>query len=370
MEFPRRALAATALCATFLTACGTPAAEDAPTSQETGAAGTTSSAEASASPSEQSLEGTELTVVTHDSFAVPEDLLNGFEEETGMSVEIVQPGDGGALVNQLVLTKDSPLGDVVFGIDNTFATRAMDEGVIEPYNSEALPAESSQFSLDGLTSVDFGDVCINADLTWFEKKGQPVPTTLEDLADPAYKDLLVVTNPASSSPGLAFLLATISAEGEGWKDYWTQLKDNGVKVAQDWSEAYYSDFTAAADNGERPLVLSYATSPAFTMDEEGTASTTAALLGTCFRQIEYAGVIEGADNPEGAKAFIDFLISPEVQASIPENMYMYPVDSSVELPAEWQQFAPLSPHPLEVTPEDIDAHREQWIQEWTDTVLQ
>ncbi len=312
---------------------------------------------------------TELTVVTHDSFAIPEELQTRFAEESGLDVTYVAPGDGGALVNQLILTKDSPLGDVVYGIDNSFSSRAVAEGVIADYDSPALPDDASQFDTEALVPIDFGDVCINADTTWFEDNSIPVPTTLDDLTEPEYEDLLVVSNPASSSPGLSFLLATIATKGEdGYLDYWGQLVDNGVSVVQGWSDAYYTEFSGADGEGPRPLVVSYATSPAYTVTEDGTESTTEALLDTCFRQVEYAGVIEGAQNVEGAQQFIDFLLSDDVQASIPENMFMYPV-TGVDLPQEWADFAPLSEDPLSLDPEQISENRDTWIQDWTAQVI-
>ena len=308
-----------------------------------------------------------LTVVTHDSFTLPDALLADFAEKTGYDVTYVAPAAAGSLVNQLVLTKDSPLGDVVYGIDTTFASRAASEGVLVDYTSEALPASAEEFAAPHLTPIDFGDVCINADTGWFEAKGLALPQTLDDLTDPAYRDLLVVTNPASSAPGLSFLLATIGAKGEdGWLDYWRALKDNGVKIASGWTEAYSTDFSGADGKGPRPLVLSYATSPAYTVD--GDSSTTQALLGTCFRSVEYAGVLNGAANEEGARQFIDFLLSPEVQAAVPENLYMYPVDTGVDLPPDWARFAPLPESPIDVPAETIGANRDAWIREWTEAI--
>ncbi|GHH79934.1 thiamine ABC transporter substrate-binding protein [Promicromonospora soli] len=310
-----------------------------------------------------------VTLVTHDSWALDEKLIDRFEQESGMTVEVSAAGDAGTLVNQLVLTKDAPLGDAVFGIDNTFASRALEAGVLEEYTPAALPDGAEQVG-GALTPVDQGDVCVNADEAWFEKSGLEVPTTLEDLADPQYRDLLVVTNPATSSPGLAFLVATIGAFGEdGFEDYWTSLVDNGVKVADSWEDAYYVDFSGAGEGGERPLALSYATSPAFTVSKDGSESTTSALLETCFRQVEYAGVLAGSDNPEGAQALVDFLLTQDVQAALPESMYMYPADSSVQLPEDWQKFAPQADAPFEVEPAEVSEHRDEWIERWTETVV-
>jgi thiamine transport system substrate-binding protein len=314
-----------------------------------------------------------VVLVTHDSFNVSEDVLAAFEKESGLTVKQVAPGDGGALVNQLVLTKDSPLGDVVFGIDNSFATRAIDEGVLEPYAPAGLADSAAQYAIgDGgeLTPIDFGDVCINVDHAWFGNTGVAEPKTLDDLTRPEYKDLLVVTNPATSSPGLSFLLATVGAYGEdGWVDYWAKLKANGVKVVDGWSDAYSVDFSGAEGNGPRPIVLSYATSPAFTVSEDGTSTRTGALLDTCFRQVEYAGVLAGAENPEGAKKLVDFLVSDAFQADVADSMYMYPANTDITLPEGWVEFAPLSPQPIEVAPADITAHRDEWIKAWTSTVI-
>ncbi len=320
--------------------------------------------------------GGTVTLVTHDSFGVSEGVLASFEEETGYTVEQVAPGDAGTLVNQLVLTKDSPLGDVVYGVDNTFASRAVEAGVFEPYQPEDLDPSAARYAtgeydVEGaLTPVDVGDVCLNVDTAWFEEAGVPAPVTLEDVTEPEYADLTVVTNPATSSPGLAFLLATVGAFGtDGWQGYWERLRDNGVKVVDSWEDAYYVDFSGAGEGGTRPIALSYSTSPAFTVTEDGTETTTAALLETCFRQVEYAGVLAGTDNPEGARALVDFLASAEFQADIPGQMYMYPADETVELPAEWQQFAPLAEDPFEVPPGEVAEHRDEWIEQWTTTVI-
>lgn len=346
-------IAVAALAALGLAACGGPAPEAGPGSGPATTPGT-----------QAPTESKTLTVVTHDSFALPEDLLKKFADETGYEVTYVAPGEGTSLVNQLILTKDSPLGDVVFGIDSTLASRALREGVVVPHVADAKVIDG--LAAEGLTPVDFGDVCVNADSAWFAANDVPVPTTLDDLTAPAYKELFVVPSPTSSSPGQSFLLATIGAKGDGWVDYWKALEDNGVKLAAGWSDAYYTDFSGADGKGPRPLVLSYATSPAYTVD--GGASTTEALLGTCIRQVEYAGVLAGAQNEVGAAKFIDFLLTPEVQATIPENMYMYPALDGVALPDEWAKFAPLSDEPIAIDGAQIDTGLEDWLRTWAEQI--
>lgn len=313
-----------------------------------------------------------VTLVTHDSFALSDGILDDFTAQTGITVKVVQQGDAGALVNQLVLTKDAPLGDATFGIDNTFASRAVDEGVVVPYTS-TVPAAADAANHaggEGLTAIDYGDVCINVDHAWFTKHDLAEPVSLDDLTKPAYKDLLVVPNAVTSSPGFAFLLATIGAKGEdSWQAYWEALKKNGLKVADGWSDAYFTDFSGGGGDGPRPIVLSYASSPPATIPKDGGDATTGALLDTCFRQTEYAGVLAGAKNPDGAGKLIDFLLSDEVQADIPGSMYMYPVSQAVAIPADWQKYAPLATTPFDVAPAEITANREAWLADWSQTVI-
>jgi len=315
---------------------------------------------------------TTVDVVVHDSFGITDEATAAFEEQSGYTLNIITTGDGGALANKLVLTKESPLGDVAFGIDNSFASRAVDEGVFEPYTSPALPEGAGDLAVDDtgtLTPVDYGDVCLNVDTGWFDEAGIEAPETLEDLADPQYADLTVVTNPATSTPGLSFLFATIGHFGtDGYLDYWSSLTDNGLKVVDGWEDAYYTDFSASGE-GDRPVVLSYASSPAYTVSDDGTSSTTAALLDTCFRQVEYAGVLANGDNPEGAQAFVDFLLGDQFQSDIPETMYVFPVSPDATIPAEWETFAPVPTSPIALDPAEISANRDTWIKDWTAQVV-
>ncbi|MFZ1286655.1 MAG: thiamine ABC transporter substrate-binding protein, partial [Candidatus Phosphoribacter sp.] len=237
--------------------------------------------------------------------------------------------------------------------------------------SPALPSGAATHALTGpaaakLAPIDYGDVCVNVDLGWFAAKSLPPPTTLDDLIQPAYRGLFVTPGATTSSPGLAFLLATIGAKGEGWQDYWRALMANDTKLTSGWSDAYAVDFSGGEGKGSRPIVLSYASSPPFTIPQGAAAPTTKALLDTCFRQVEYAGVLVGARNPEGARAFVQFMLSAQVQASIPDAMYMFPVDPAVQLPADWARWAAVSPRPFTVAPEQIAAQRDTWLRQWSE----
>ncbi|MGO4256585.1 thiamine ABC transporter substrate-binding protein [Marmoricola sp. RAF53] len=316
--------------------------------------------------------GKVLTIATHDSWGMDKKVLADFTAKTGITVKFLKNGDAGTLTNKLVLTKDRPVADGVFGIDNTFASRAIDEGVLDKYVPRVRTGDAGRFDLTGdeagyLTPVDYGDVCVNVDDTWFARKGITPPKTLDDLTKPAYKGLFVTPGATSSSPGLAFLLATVGAYGEdGWQDYWKKLVANDVKIDAGWTDAYTVDFSGGGGNGARPIVLSYSSSPPFTVPKGADEPTTSALLDTCFRQVEYGGVLAGAKNPKGAQEFIDFMLSREFQQALPDNMYVYPVDQTVALPSGWDTWAPTAEKPYVVTPADITAHRADWLREWRD----
>ena len=317
-------------------------------------------------------DGKTVVVATHDSWAMSKKVLEEFTAKTGYTVKIEPNGDAGQLTNKLVLTKGSPIADMTYGIDNTFASRAVDEGVLADYTPKGLPSSASSYALKDptdarqLTPVDYGDVCVNIDDAWFKQHKVTPPRTLDDLTKPEYKGLFVTPGASSSSPGLAFLLTTIAAYGDHWPDYWSKLMANGTKITSGWSDAYEVDFTAGGGKGDRPIVLSYSSSPPFTIPKGASKPTTSALLDTCFRQVEYAGVLKGAKNPAGAKAFIDFMTRKAFQQALPDNMYVYPVDRTVALPADWAKYAKTAPEPFTVPPAEIAKNRSTWLSQWSD----
>jgi thiamine transport system substrate-binding protein len=301
---------------------------------------------AGCAPADQA--ATKVTLVAHDSFAISDESIAEFQESSGFELEIIRAGDAGSLTNRLVLTKESPIADVVFGIDNTFRGIADENGIID----------------GDLVPVDYADVCFNYDRLWFEKRGITPPASWRDLTKPAYNSLTVVTNPLSSSPGLAFLATTVAAFGEqSFEQYWKELRDNGVMVAAGWEEAYFTYFSGSSGNGEYPIVLSYSSSPAAEIREDG-KSQTAALLDECFRQTEFVGTLAGASNPEGAKALVEFLLSESFQKTMPGLMYVYPVNDKAVIPAEWAEFGPAANSTIG---EDlsISTHREKWQTKWS-----
>jgi len=314
-----------------------------------------------------------VRVITHDSFALTSELVDSFEEESGIQVEFLPAGDAGEIVNRAVLSSGNPDADVLFGVDTTLLSRALDADVFEPYVADADLREDLVSAGAGIvTPIDDGDVCINVDDAWFAERDLAAPRTLEDLIDPAYEDLLVVQNPATSSPGLAFLLATIARFGDEWPDFWSALRANGVSVVNGWSEAYYSEFSAGGE-GDRPLVVSYATSPpaeiVYASDPKPEQPSTSVMVDGCFQQIEFAGVLRGTANPEQARQVIDWLVSPEVQADIPLSMFVYPALKNVPLPQEFVLFAPRPEKSLSLPSDLIAENRQAWVEQWTQVVL-
>jgi thiamine transport system substrate-binding protein len=289
-----------------------------------------------------------VTLVAHDSFAISDESIAEFEGQSGYRLEILRAGDAGSLTNRLVLTKESPIGDVVFGIDNTF------RGV----------ADENQIIDGPLSEVNYSDVCFNYDRVWFEQNKIAPPTSWKDLTNPTYRGLTVVSNPLTSSPGLAFLATTVAGFGEaGFENYWQDLKANGVKVAAGWEEAYFTEFSGSAGMGRYPIVLSYSSSPAAEIRENG-ESQTVALLDECFRQIEYIGVLDGAPNKEGAKKLVEFLLSESFQSTMPGLMYVYPVNPDAEIPSEWSKFGPMARSTIGQGL-DIALNRVLWQDKWS-----
>jgi thiamine transport system substrate-binding protein len=314
-----------------------------------------------------------ITVLTHDSFAIGEETIKAFETENDAKVVFLQSGDAGSVLNQAVLTKDAPLADVLFGVDNTFLSRALDADIFEAYESPALADVPAEFKIDSSNRalpVDYGDVCINYDKNYFTENNLLVPLTFEDLAKPEYKDLLVVENPATSSPGLAFLLATRAHFGDGYLDYWKSLKANGAVVVDGWETAYYTNFSASSGKGPQPMVVSYASSPAaevFFAAEPLTESPTASIVASdmCFRQIEFVGILKNTPNKILAQKFVDFMLSQQFQEDMPLNMFVYPVNKNAQLPEVFVKYAQVAESPASLSYSEIASNRDAWIEAWT-----
>ncbi|WP_030910822.1 thiamine ABC transporter substrate-binding protein [Streptomyces sp. NRRL F-5126] len=325
-----------------------------------------------------------VTLVSHDSFAASPTVLKEFTKETGYTVKVLKSGDAGEAVNKAILTKGAPQGDVFFGVDNTLLSRALDNGLFTPYTPKGIdrvdPATRLDKAKHRVTPIDSGYLCVNYDRAYFARHRLAPPKTFADLVKPQYKNMLVTENVATSSPGLGFLLGTIARYGDsGWQGYWKKLKANGVQVVDSWEQAYDQDFSGSAGGKKakatRPLVVSYASSPpsevlyAKPRPKSPAQAPTGVATGTCFRQIEFAGLLDGAKNTAGGKALIDFMISKRFQEDMPLQMFVDPVVKGAKEPAVFTKFGAKITDGESMAPPRIAAHRDQWIQTWSSLLV-
>jgi thiamine transport system substrate-binding protein len=320
-------------------------------------------------------ESKDVVLVTHDSFAISKTVKAAFEQQTGLKLRILQTGDAGAALNRALLTAGTPEGDVFFGVDNNLLTRALDANLLVPYTPPALGTVDPRYELDQthrLTPIDHSEVCLGYDRAWFARHKMAPPRSLGQIVK--YGKLLVVENPATSTPGLAFMLATIARFNpyNGWATIWSELRGK-VLVTSGWDEAYNARFSGSSSHkGSRPIVVSYSTDPAAEVYFAGKPlrqSPVAVVPDSCFRQIEFAGVLRGARNPDGARKLIDFFLSPQFQAGMPLTMFVLPTRRGVPLPVVFRKFAPPITQPLQLPAKTIGAQRDRWIKEWTEIVL-
>ncbi|MGW9594771.1 thiamine ABC transporter substrate-binding protein [Streptomyces chartreusis] len=326
-------------------------------------------------------ESKTVTLVSHNSWAVSKGVLAAFEKQSGYKVKVLEDGDAGQAVNKAILTKDNPQGDVFFGVDNTLLSRALDNDLFQSYEAKGSDQILPEFRVDQdkhrVTPVDTGDICVNYDKAYFSEHELAPPTSYDDLIKPAYKNLLVTENASTSSPGLGFLLGTAAKYGdEGWQDYWKKLKANGVKVVDGWEQAYNEEFSGSAGGkkakADRPLVVSYASSPPAEViyaDPKPTSAPTGVADGTCFRQVEYAGLLNNAGNTKGGKALLDFLLTKTFQDDMPLNMFVYPVREGAQVPEEFTEYGPQAKNPETLDPAKIADNRDDWVKSWTSLVL-
>jgi thiamine transport system substrate-binding protein len=316
--------------------------------------------------------------MTHDSFAASEAVIRQFEQENNVKLNFIKSGDAGAALNRAILSKGAPMADVFYGVDNTFLSRALDEDIFEPYDSPLLADIAADLKLDAQNRalpVDYGDVCINYDKAYFSGKNLAVPQTLDDLKKPEYKGLLAVESPATSSPGLAFLLATIATYGEdGYIQYWKDLRANGVVVVNDWETAYYTNFSGSSGKGPQPLVVSYNSSPTaevvFAEQPPADAPTVSIVApGICCRQVEFVGILKGTKQRPLAEKFVDFMLGTAFQEDMPLQMFVYPANQKAALPEPFQKFSQAVEKPATMDPALIAKNRETWIQAWDEAVL-
>lgn len=313
---------------------------------------------------------TEIRLAVHDSYDLPSHLLNQFEKEHQARVVIIKMGDANAMLNRLILTRGKyPLADAVFGLDNNNIYKAKEMGILAEQQPSSQPTD---VALPYALAIDFGFVTLNYDKKWFAQRRLALPKSLEDLTKPEYKDLLVIPNPGTSTPGLAFLLANIGGMGEekafAW---WAKMRQNGVKVTKGWSDAYYTEFSA--NGGSRPIMVGYATSPAAEVFySDGKLHTpnmgNLFLPAGSYLQIEGAAVLKGTQQADLAGKLVQYLQSQQVQESILTSMWVYPAVSGIEYyPIILHASVPKTHYAPQA--DRIAAHQKAWVARWIKTVL-
>lgn len=304
----------------------------------------------------------------YDAFVFPTAARLTFEETFRSQLSLLAGGDAAQVLTKMILVRKAPTADVLFGVDTTLLSRAVDADLFAKLPADVVAAVPEAYAVPAsanVVPVDVGQVCLNVDSAWFTSHKVAVPQGFDDLTKPAYKDLLVVENPAASSPGLVFLAGTVEKMGTKWLDYWKALKDNGVLVAKDWSDAYEVQYTVSG--GDRPIVVSYGSSPpAEVMYGDGKVPKpkSAVVSSTCIEQVEYAGILAGAANQAGAAQLIRTMQSNEFQSALPESDFVYPVDPSVKLPALFQEFAVRVAEPIRLDASKVAAGRDMWLEQW------
>ena len=318
-----------------------------------------------------------LTLLAYDSFTPSPNIFDDFTTQTGINVEVSLGGDAGELVTKAGLTSGNPEADVLWGVDNTMLSRALSKNIFTPYASNNLADldESARKLVPNneVTPVDTGDVCINYDVNWFKQRNIAPPLTLRALTSSNYANLLVVPSPVSSSPGLAFMLATIAEFGQdGWDEYWKSLKQNGTLIVSDWTTAYYTEFSGSSGKGDRPIVVSYGSSPPaemiFASPRPATAPTAVAAL-TCFRQVEFAGILRGTKHEREAQLLIDYLTDIKFQEDLPLTLFVYPANNKAKLPEDFVKYSLRPESPLQLDPDLISSNLLFWLDEFTNIVL-
>jgi len=304
-------------------------------------------------------------------------VYGGFEERYGCRVEVREFEDARSALLALIEEGESPRADVIIGVDNSLIEEAIEAGVLEPYeppNLEDVPdwlVESLDPTLHAVP-YDYGLIALVYDSERIPPE-RVEGLTFDELLDLA--NLTVAEDPTLSSTGLGFLMWQVAyyrAAGEegAWVDWWRDAVSRGLLVAGSWGDAY--DIFLDEAQG-RPVVVSYGTDPAYSYYFYNETRYRAALIElngeeTAWLQVEGIGLVKGAPNPEAARKFIEWFLSPEVQSLIPLNNWMYPASSRVDLPDVFERFAidPTEARLMnsELSPGEIGERLSEWLDSW------
>lgn len=313
---------------------------------------------APAAAQDSTAERPTLTIYTYESFTAewgPGPLIEAaFEAQCECDLEWVSVADGVALLNRLRLEGARSRADVVLGLDDALVAEAEATGLFAPHGLDLEWNVPGGFASDVFVPYDYGHFAVVYDSEAIEPLA-----SLRALVDGEGEGKIVVQDPRSSTPGLGLLRWVRAVYGDEAPQAWERLSDRILTVTPGWSEAY-GLFTA----GEAPMVLSYATSPAYHMEAEGTDRYRAMRFEEGHPvQVEVSGMLAATDKPALAREFLAFTLQPGFQDAIPAGNWMMPAGETAQpLPGAFSRL--IEPDTLPTDTDEVAKNRRAWTDEW------
>ena len=328
-----------------------------------------------------------LTIVTYDVYGLTQEMLDNFENETGYEITMLKLDDSGSVLDHLLQHKNNQVADLAIGLDNTYLPVAEDHNVLWKHGLE-LPNLSSQISESHLTDFaapfDHGYICLNYDKSVIDGENYTIPTSLWDLTSEEFNGKVAIPSPETSSPGRAFMSATTyyfdmdEDNTTDWTDWWKEMSANDVIITSGWSEAYEIHYSGGYGQwedghiGDAHFVVSYCHSPGVEAHFGGnyTISATLNLDNLAFHQIEYASIVEGA-NLAAANAFIEYLLSEEINSEMPVQNYMYSILENSSLPEDtgYKYNSVIPDKPAIIDQQSIIDNMDEWLSMWNSAMV-
>ncbi|MGI9506196.1 MAG: thiamine ABC transporter substrate binding subunit [Geminicoccaceae bacterium] len=308
-------------------------------------------------------EDGKLTIYTYDSFASewgPGPVVEkAFEAECGCDLEFVALDSSIGILGRVQIEGETSPADIVLGLDTNLMAVAEETGLFQAHGVEAGDLDMPiDWADPTFLPFDWGYFAF----VYHEDKLKSPPSSMAELLALPEEVRIVIQDPRSATPGLGLLLWMKAVYGEDAGGAWQKLAPKVMTVTKGWWDAY-SLFL----EGEADMVLSYATSPAYhVINEERTDILAAAFEEGHYLQVEVAAVLRNSPNPERAKEFMAFMLSPAFQDAIPTTNWMMPAKGKA-LPPEFDQLIQPA-ETLSIPPEEIAANRKVWTGEWLEAL--